>query len=107
MDELQASTGPRWSAPQEARQITRPRIDHHAAADRPFRELTIRDLIVELGKVEEALAHGQDADRPKDTERYMTQREKLIIAELHRRHSLDPASQLRPASDDGAEASSS
>lgn len=106
MDELQASAESQRSAPREVRQIMRPRTDHHGTADRPFRELTIRDLIVELGKVEDALAHRLDADCPSYSERHMTQREKLIIAELHSRRSQEPAPAPWQAGDHIAEVSS-
>ncbi len=94
MDRLPNGAESQWSAPEKPRQITRPRADFLRAAERPLNELTIRDLIIELGKVEDAQAHRADADRSNSSERYMTRREMLIVAELHRRRSLAPTPSL-------------
>jgi len=63
-----------------------------------WEDLTIRELMVELGRIEEAAARagaGHDAE----TERRHARRERAIISELHRRHdesAADPGSESRP-----------
>lgn len=107
MDDLQAAKASEQRGPQERPPITRPRGGFSGTTDRPLQELTIRDLIIELGKVEDAQAHRPVADRVNYSERSASRREKLIIAELHRRRSPEtPAEPLLPA-EDTAEASAS
>ena len=88
MDEFLGSAGMQMSEPRAERQITRPRLDQSLSDDHPFRELTIRDLIVELGKVEDAQAHRLDGQLHNYSERYLTRREKQLLAELPRRRTL-------------------
>lgn len=90
MDALAEGGGSSSNAAGAALPATAPRTETGRTGHRPLREWTIRELIVELGKVEDAQAHRSDGDRTDRAERSLAQRERLIIAELHRRRSQDP-----------------
>lgn len=67
-----------------------------ARSEGPLHELTIRELIIELSKVEEVLARQPGHDRDTYAGRSITQREQMIIAELRsRRVEGSPKTQLR------------
>lgn len=91
MDGLQDGAEPRRDASAGPRRIARPRAEFVRAGGRPWSEMTIRDLIIELGRVEDALGSRATADDRDGPRRYLTRREALILEELHRRRSPDPS----------------
>ena len=54
--------------------------------DTRLEDLTIRELMVELSRIEAATTHAGEGDRDAKAERRLARREQKIIAELHRRH---------------------
>lgn len=75
--------------------------DHRESATRPLSDLTIRDLIVELDRLDDEQARQAGTA---DSERSRARRERLILAELRRRRSTEPAPNLTTGSSTSTDA---